>query len=493
MDRCPRCGAGVATQAVQCPQCGLRRAAAPTPPPPPPTPPPSPPPPSRGSAQPTHSFPPLDPSAYAQRGPASQAAYEPQRSRGGAVAAVIGTLAVLIALVGGMLWFQTYGPGTENDIAAPSSTPETPPVSVITETETPPVETPSVSPEPSSASPEAPSVSREPPPNFATTYAVVESGVGFIEVATCDASYTGSGFLVADQTLLTAAHVIEGATDIEVEFDDETVPATVTGVDPAIDLAVLRLDRPVDHHQFEVARADPKPGTQVAVIGFPFGEPKSLTEGTISGLDREITFDSRTYTGLMQTDAAINPGNSGGPVVTIDGSIVGMADAIRKRSQGIGFAVPISQMLPAFNQRASLVQPERPDCVPETTDPDPVLAGVRKTLQDHLDAVNARDYAKDMRQFSAEIRADSTPEQWQADYETTYDDQLQIGSVTGPASSPRVSATFRSQQDPGYGPEGAEDATCLIWSIAYEMMQVGDRWVISGAAGVGDPPWTRCD
>jgi len=402
---------------------------------------------------------------------------------------VVGTLAVLIALIGAIVWFQAYGPGADDDESAdpaPASPQTPPPVSAITETETPPVETPSVSPEPSTPSADLPS-------DFATTYAEVESGVGYIEVATCDASYTGSGFLVADQTLLTAAHVIEGATDIEVEFGDEMVAATLTGVDPAIDLAVLRLDRPVGHYQFEVARADPKPGTHVAVIGFPFGEPKSLTEGTISGLDREITFDSRTYTGLMQTDAAINPGNSGGPVVTVDGSIVGMADAIRKRSQGIGFAVPVSQMLPAVHQTASLVHPELPDCEPDPIEPHPVLAGVRQTLQNHLDAVNARDYHEDMRQFSAEIRADSTPGQWHADYETTYDDQLQIGSVTGPDTSPRVSATFRSQQDPGYGPEGAEDATCLIWSIEYEMTQLGDRWVISGADGVGDPPWTRCD
>ncbi|MEJ7744851.1 MAG: S1C family serine protease [Nocardioidaceae bacterium] len=332
-----------------------------------------------------------------------------------------------------------------------------------------------------------------PPTNLADTYAEVQSGVGFIAVQTCAGSYTGSGFLVDEERVVTAAHVIEGATNVQVEFGDEIVAASVQGVDLAIDLAVLQLERPVDHHLFRIARADPEPGTSVAVIGFPFGEPKSLTEGTISGLDREVTFGSRTYTGLLQTDAAINPGNSGGPVVSTDGSIVGMADAIRRRAQGIGFAVPVSQLRSAVEGGASLDQPELPNCQPEPSEPDPVLTGVGKTLRNHFDAINARDYRLDMRQFSAEIRADNTPEQWYDDYATTYDDQLRIHRVTGPPTNPLVSATFRSRQDPGYGPTGAEDATCLIWSIEYDMTRQGDRWVISGVDGVGDPPWTRCD
>lgn len=494
MDRCPRCGAAVASQAAQCPQCGLSRAVGP---------PPSPPPWPSGAGGPAQPVPPAPGQPIHTPWGATRAPDEMQRSRSGVLAAVIGTLAVLSALLGGMILFQAYGPGAEDDNAlAPSSTPETPSVSVITETASPTPESPSASTtieSPStSPSPESTSTSPEPPTTFAATYAEVESGVGFLKVQACAGSYTGSGFLVEDSKLLTAAHVIEGATDIQVEFGDETVPATLAGVDPAIDLAVLQLERPVGHHLFEVATADPEPGTSVAVIGFPFGEPKSLTEGTISGLDREINFDSRTYSGLLQTDAAINPGNSGGPVVTVDGSIVGMADAIRKHSQGIGFAVPVSQMLPAVTETASLVRPAPPSCEPgpiepDPIEPDPVLAGVRETLQNHLDAVNSGDYRMDMRQFSAAIRADSTPEQWYGDYATTYDDQLSIDSVTGPASSPRVAARFRSQQDPGYGPVGAENATCLIWSIDYDMTQLGDRWVISGAEGHDDPPWTRCD
>lgn len=463
MDQCPRCGASVAAHVMQCPQCGLSRAPSPQPAP----------------RQPI----------YAPLSPLPQPS-PPRRSRGGVLAAVLGALAIGFAVLGGAFWYQGYGPGADTQGNASEPSTQTPSTSVVTPTETSavaPTETPSTQ---SSTAPETASPSTT---DLAGTYADVESGVGFVAVETCAGFFTGSGFLVDEQRVVTAAHVIEGATGVQVEFGDELVDASVQGIDLAIDLAVLKLEQPVDHHLFDIARADPDPGTSVAVIGFPFGEPKSLTEGTISGLDREITFGSRTYTGLLQTDAAINPGNSGGPVVSTDGSIVGMADAIRRRSQGIGFAVPVSQLRPAIEGAASLAQPELPSCEPPPAEPDPVLAGVGKTLQNHIDAINARDYRKDMRQFSATGRADSTPEQWYDDYATTYDDLLRIEQVTGPPAEPLVLASFRSRQDPGYGPVGAEDARCLHWSIEYEMARQGARWVISGSNGVGDPPWTRCD
>jgi len=94
------------------------------------------------------------------------------------------------------------------------------------------------------------------------------------------------------------------------------------------------------------------------------------------------------------------------------------------------------------------------------------------------------------------IRADSSPDQWYADYATTYDDRLAVHRVKERAGVVRVWATFRSRQEPGYCPEGARDATCLVWPIDDELSRVGRRYVISDASGDasghGDPPWTRC-
>lgn len=177
--------------------------------------------------------------------------------------------------------------------------------------------------------------------DFAAVYEDVNDGVGQVLVQTCgDGSFTGTAFLVSPTLMATAAHVIENASSLQVELDNVVLPADVYGVDLSHDLALLELGEQVDGHVFAFAPQDPDPGTRIAAIGFPLGEPKTLTEGTVSGLDRHIDTRSGSYDGLLQTDTAINPGNSGGPLLDITGQVVGVADAIRTDAQGIGFAVP---------------------------------------------------------------------------------------------------------------------------------------------------------
>jgi|GEM_PF-2868938 S1-C subfamily serine protease len=179
--------------------------------------------------------------------------------------------------------------------------------------------------------------------DFSDVYETVNSGVGQVLVETCDdGDFTGTAFLVRPRLMVTAQHVVEGASRVDVDFDGDVLGARIDGVDLDSDLAVLRLERRVGGHLFDVASDDPVPGTRVAAIGYPLDEPKTLTEGTISGLDRVIDTESGTFSGLLQTDTAINPGNSGGPLVDLDGDVVGVADAIRENAQGIGFAVPAS-------------------------------------------------------------------------------------------------------------------------------------------------------
>jgi serine protease Do len=179
--------------------------------------------------------------------------------------------------------------------------------------------------------------------DFSLVYQTVHDGVGQVLVETCtDGDYTGTAFLIRPRVMLTAQHVVEDASRIRVDLDGRMIDAEVKGVDLDVDLALLRLERRVDGHVFEFAARDPIPGTRVAAIGYPLDEPKTLTEGTISGLDREIDTESGSFGGMVQTDTAINPGNSGGPLVDLDGDVVGVADAIRRNAQGIGFAVPAS-------------------------------------------------------------------------------------------------------------------------------------------------------
>jgi S1-C subfamily serine protease len=152
--------------------------------------------------------------------------------------------------------------------------------------------------------------------------------------------WNGGGFLLSPTLALTAHHVLADVSRVRVVFDHEVVNARVGRVDRTSDLALLELDEPVAGHVFDLAASSSMTGAQVGVIGFPLDEPKTLTVGTVSGLDREVTTETGSYTQMLQTDTAINPGSSGGPVLDLRGRIVGVAGAVRTDAQGIGFAVP---------------------------------------------------------------------------------------------------------------------------------------------------------
>jgi serine protease DegQ len=155
----------------------------------------------------------------------------------------------------------------------------------------------------------------------------------------------GSGVIVSNEGyLLTNNHVIEGASDIEVQLPDgRQTKAKLIGTDPETDLAVLKigLDRlPViafgDVPSLQV-------GDAVLAIGNPFNVGQTVTSGIVSALGRN-RLGLSTFENFIQTDAAINPGNSGGALVDAQGNLIGINTAIFSRSGGslgIGFAIPV--------------------------------------------------------------------------------------------------------------------------------------------------------
>lgn len=162
------------------------------------------------------------------------------------------------------------------------------------------------------------------------------------------ASGTGSGFVVDDAGhIVTNDHVVDGASQIEVEFYDGTLAwAQVVGVDPDSDLAVLKVDVPAET-LVPVTFGDSDAlqiGETVLAIGSPFGQDWTLTSGIISGLDRTIQgLTEFSIGGVIQTDAAINPGNSGGPLLNLQGQVIGVNAQIATTSSsnsGVGFAIP---------------------------------------------------------------------------------------------------------------------------------------------------------
>ncbi len=160
----------------------------------------------------------------------------------------------------------------------------------------------------------------------------------------------GSGFVYDQQGhIITNYHVVEGAQSIEVSFsDDRGVPASVVGLDPSNDLAVLKVDLPPEELQsVELgSSADLRVGQRAIAIGNPFGRfDRTLTVGVISALGRTLEAeDGRIIRRVIQTDAAINRGNSGGPLLNSRGQVVGVNSAIFSPSGGsvgVGFAIPV--------------------------------------------------------------------------------------------------------------------------------------------------------
>jgi S1-C subfamily serine protease len=162
----------------------------------------------------------------------------------------------------------------------------------------------------------------------------------------------GTGVVIKDDgTILTNLHVVSGADRITVTFmDGLESSATITGVRPEHDLAVIRAQKIPDDMLAATMTSTQNlaPGDHVFAVGFPFGIGPSVTAGIVSGLKRDFMSPEgkRQLSNLIQFDAAANPGNSGGPLVTAEGEVVGIVTAILNPNEqrtfvGIGFAVPI--------------------------------------------------------------------------------------------------------------------------------------------------------
>ena len=162
----------------------------------------------------------------------------------------------------------------------------------------------------------------------------------------------GTGVVIVDKgVILTNLHVVSGADRIKVIFSDGLESsATISGVQPENDLAVLQAKRIPDDMIAATMRStsDLAPGDKVLAVGFPFGIGPSASGGIVSGLKRVFRSPEgkQEMKNLIQFDAAANPGNSGGPLVTMDGEVIGIVTAILNPTPartflGIGFAVPI--------------------------------------------------------------------------------------------------------------------------------------------------------
>jgi S1-C subfamily serine protease len=159
---------------------------------------------------------------------------------------------------------------------------------------------------------------------------------------------SGSGVIIDGKRILTNAHVVNYASQVYVQANQSTdrVPAKVTAIAPAIDLALVQVDNPSFYDQHPpLPLADDIPALKqtVNVYGYPMGgEQLSITQGVVSRIEfaRIYYFDS----GLrIQIDAAINPGNSGGPAVS-DGKIIGLVYSKFSKGENIGYLLAAEEL-----------------------------------------------------------------------------------------------------------------------------------------------------
>lgn len=183
---------------------------------------------------------------------------------------------------------------------------------------------------------------------FTSVYEEASESVVAISVLSEQGGGAGSGFVIdADGHIVTNAHVVDGATEIVVNFRDGTITrAELIGTDLASDIAVIKVDLPAEQLQpIPFGNSDDLLiGQTVLAIGSPFGQRWTLTSGIVSALDRTIQgLTQFSVGGVIQTDASINPGNSGGPLINLNGEVVGVNSQIISQSRssaGVGFAIP---------------------------------------------------------------------------------------------------------------------------------------------------------
>jgi S1-C subfamily serine protease len=252
----------------------------------------------------------------------------PERPRRRRRALLIVAVVVAVALAAGLWWVSSSGPA--------------------------PVTTADVDQAVQRGIEQAQEAERNVPPEATTAYRMITRSLVTVTTQRTGGATTetglGSGVVVnAGGAVLTALHVVDGATQIQVDFADGTrAAAQVTASQPEHDIAVLAVDRLPEVVVPAVLAGPPPVGGTVFAVGNPLGLQRSLTAGVVSANDRTITPPrGPALQGLIQFDAAVNPGNSGGPLLNGAGQVVGIVTALANPANqdffvGVGFAVPIT-------------------------------------------------------------------------------------------------------------------------------------------------------
>jgi len=185
-------------------------------------------------------------------------------------------------------------------------------------------------------------------------YQNVKESIVLVQGITNEGGVQGSGFVYTylnRDVVITNYHVVHDTSSLSVTFSNGNgYEATILGIDPYVDLAVLSVDALNDEFKpIEIVSSSSlRVGEMAIAIGNPYGLVGSLTTGVVSALGRTLTEEyagGYSIPNIIQTSTPINPGNSGGPLLNAVGKVIGITTAIAEESQGLGFAIPSNTML----------------------------------------------------------------------------------------------------------------------------------------------------
>ena len=351
----------------------------------------------------------------------------------------------------------------------------------------------------------SPSTSR---PTWTDLIAQVRSGVVRVQVAGCDQQWTGTGFMVSDRDILTAGHVARDAASISVRSGSQIVRADVVKYDMSADTALLRTRKDLKGHHFVVDATKPHEGTDIKVLGYPFGvtDVRSSPGEITSDQEQSVTYggpEGFTVRRTVTTSAPINGGNSGGPVLDHDGHVVALVTGQMNWSgdptnevpaQGTNYLVPADVISNSYQgwralNAGSVVancaganegsNPDAfgPDVVVIPHDPD--AYDIAASLFVHADSINSGLYDVAWAVYTpAEQRRVGDFDVWARDHSSSLWTSITVTSVERHGHHAHAHADVTTHQD---AEQGFDRQTCSQWSFDYVMRLSAGFWQIDYA------------
>ena len=326
-----------------------------------------------------------------------------------------------------------------------------------------------------------------PVPTFSDVFESNRAAVVRVEVAGCEFGSQGTAFLIDDDVAVTAWHVVDGATSIGLTVGDAVVGADIIGHDAERDVAVLRLEEPVDAPVLTFSAEVPRVGEEVAAIGHPRGLPLALTVGRVTSMNGSFDFGSPgspdVVEDLIQTDAVVAPGNSGGPLVNERGEVIGVVVLRDGFGDGLMWATDIQSTVEQILAWPAAPEPVAAAFCVGSIDLDTEVGFLVGTDVDHpeIDAlirtyglyalgINTGRATESFQILGPSLQAGTTAEQWAAGQETSFLWNFWIREVTDVAADElTVRVAFTSEQDGAFG--RVEGETCTRWDLVHTVVR----------------------